>query len=169
MAKSLAEKLHNQDHLREDELDEETLAQLVQNNTVNPEEEAAKEETEEAELADPRLERVYSFDFDFTPDRGMPLRGKFVNHALNVGDQGRVGVAFSGLNGGQPLNSIPRDTALLHQAIAHMSFSLKERPKWAKNLAALDDPDIIYALFAEVAEHQRIFLGRPSASEEGEG
>ena len=47
MSKSLAEKLNDQSHLQE-ELDEESLAQLVQKTVVNPEEAEDPEEEEKA-------------------------------------------------------------------------------------------------------------------------
>lgn len=165
MAKSLAEKLASTAHL-EEAIDEGDLREAVQSTVVNPEE--AKPEEKEEDKPDERRNEVYPFQFEYKDDNGKVWKGGFVNHALNIGTKGRVGIAFSALNGGQPISSIPSDTLLSHRAIAHMTFSLKERPPWAKNLATLFDEEIIYALFAEVAEHERVFHGRAAAPGDGE-
>lgn len=142
-----------------DDADDADLKAQVEDTT--PDDEGA-----EKAGADKRTEREYPFHFEFTDDRGKKWEGAFVNRILSIADRGRAGVLEASLNNGLPHDSIPNLIRTAHHAIAHMTFSLDERPEWAKNLRKLTDLEIIFALFQEVAEHERVFHGRQSA--EGE-
>ncbi len=119
----------------------------------------------------PRDERTYSFPFKYTTARGVTYEATFTNHILDIGTKQRVSIMESQLNGGQPYDSIEPLTQTINRGIAWMAFSLRERTnqkpaKWADNLRALDDENIVLALFEEVSAHEGQFHGRDAGSPE---
>lgn len=134
---------------------------------------AQKPEEKSEERADPRDKPVYTFSFKYTNRRGKVYSATFTNHILNIQDQQAMGAYEATMTGGTPVEAIAEDIRALNRAISWMTFSLKKRahqiPKgWADNFRALDDRDLILAVFQEVDAHQGIFHGFGKDPIEGE-
>ncbi len=105
---------------------------------------------------DPRLERVYAFDFNKKVGR-KNYRGKFTSTILS-GHQRRLSAQMtSDLLGGRPLESIPQRARQEALILSHLTFALTERPSWAANLAAIEDERVLVALYEEVHGHLAMF------------
>lgn len=120
---------------------------------------------------DPRDREEYPFTFNWTDSRGKVWHGDFVNKILNVGERQQQGVLLATLQGGMPFESFSPFHRSLNTALSHLAYSLQKRPSWAKDLRKLLDPDLVLAVFEEVAGHEEKFWGRssdPRASESQE-
>lgn len=124
--------------------------------------------------SNPMDEELYPFAFKFTDAKGREYSGDFVNRILSIQDKMNVAALESTFNGGQPHDSIDPMQQVVNRGVAWMTFSLLERKnlrgpktkkdvkgdKWAKNLRALLDDDLVIALFQEVSAHEGHFHGR---------
>ena len=72
------------------------------------------------------------------------------------------------LGGNTPRAALSNLVVELNAAIAHMEMSLIERPEWAKDFLALEDPNVILALFAEVDAHEGHYFRRKPHLHSGE-
>lgn len=116
---------------------------------------------------DPKLERSWPFPFRYVDGRGKVWSGDFRNKILDLGERRLVGIMRAQLAGGMPANALDPSTTELNYMLAHMTFSLEERPDWAKDLNALLDIDLLGAIFEEVASHEATFRGRGPAAAQG--
>jgi hypothetical protein len=114
---------------------------------------------EDPDKPDPRGEKYYTFQLDFKDARGKVWNGQFTTKILTVHERQQVGVMRSMLGAGQPLPSLDALTAELNLIVAHMTYSLTEKPDWAENLRQLENPRILQAIYAEVDSHESYFLG----------
>jgi hypothetical protein len=114
---------------------------------------------EDPDKPDPRGEKYYTFQLDFKDARGKVWSGQFTTKILTVHERQQVGVMRSMLGAGQPLPSLDALTAELNLIVAHMTYSLTEKPDWAENLRQLENPRILQAIYAEVDSHESYFLG----------
>lgn len=112
--------------------------------------------------SDPRSEKYYSFPFEYKDARGKLWKGQFTNKILSIHERQQAGVLRSMLGAGQPVQSLDAFTIELNLMVAHMTYSLTEKPQWAENLRNLDDPQLLQALYTEVDSHESFFLGWPS-------
>ena len=136
-------------------------------------EEGLKEEMDESVAkidetepeTDPRDAVEYTFNLDFKDGHGKAWQGKFVNRILSIRDRQLVGITRARLAGGLPFESFDSLTAEINLMVAHMTQSLKERPKWAENLLALTNYEILQAIYMEVDSHESHFHGRPTFEE----
>lgn len=130
------------------------------------------DDEQDEQKKDPKACGTYTFDFEAVESgTGKTRKGKFTNHVLNAGMIIQRGVLQAQMSGGVPWNSLaPVDQELISTR-AHLAISLdlKKRPKWAKNLDALFDLNIIFKLYDEVASHEATFHGPEEDQEEGEG
>lgn len=121
---------------------------------------------------DPKAQPEYTFEIDMVESgTGRRRKGKFKNHALNLGQKRAVGVMQAQLSGGVPWASLsPFDQDLI-MTLAHLQVSLdrKVRPKWARNLEELYDQDLLDAIYEEVADHEATFHGREPDKKKGAG
>lgn len=115
----------------------------------------------EPESIDPKRQREYSFTIDLKLG-GRRYTGTFKNRILNVMERMQAGSLASDLVQGRDFRVLPDSVRQLAVAMSWMAFSLDEktRPSWAKDLGAIDDEQLINALFEEVWAHQTTFLGR---------
>lgn len=139
---------------------------LNQLKTSNPEEikrQMAGEKTatdEEATITgNPRFRRRYEFDIEYTAANGEQFNGTFVNKVLNFEDQANVGAMRSAMQQGLPIESFDEVTVTRNAKIAHMTYSLVERPDWAKSLGKLDCANLLDLLWKEVQDHESTFHG----------
>ena len=108
---------------------------------------------------DPRGEKSYTFQLDYEDARGKKWAGQFTNKILNIHERQKVGTMRAMLSGGQPFDSLDELTSELNLMVAHLAFSLTEKPKWAANLRALEDYQLLQAIYEEVNSHESYFLG----------
>lgn len=120
-----------------------------------PEEEAAKL----AAKNDPKLNKRYPFKFKWTDGRGKTWEGDFVNEVLSIRQRQMVGVLRARMAAGVPVESLDELTQEINLMIAHMTYSLVEKPKWAEDLQALESIRVIQELYGEVLTHEATFLG----------
>ena len=113
-----------------------------------------------AEPADPRANREYPFQFKWTDSAGKTWSGPFVSKILTLGEQSLVGTLRARLSGSVAYEALDDFTKELNYLVANLSYSLKDRPEWAKDLRELDDIALLQALFAEVAKHEATFRGQ---------
>lgn len=108
---------------------------------------------------DPKLRDTYPFDFDWTDPRGRRWMGKFTNKILSIAQQQAAAVLRAQLGGGMSVVSLDVEAREVNLMIAHMEFSLIDRPDWAKDLRSLKDKRLLYRLYEEVAAHEGTFFG----------
>ena len=155
-----------QERLRQTHLgeSEEDLKQQVAKATAV----APPTDEEMAPGEDPRDKEEYPFKFRWTDSRGKLWQGDFVNKILNIEEQQQRAVFQSTLQGGLPYESFSSMQRSLNTAVAHMSYSLIKRPKWAENLRGLLDRDLVFELGEEVTSHEdRFWRRKPDSSESG--
>lgn len=134
-----------------------------------PTDEDLKKQVEEAGLPqkpkadpdkpDPRGEKKYTFQLDYKDARGKIWKGQFTNKILSIHERQQVGAMRSMLGAGQPVQSLDALTIELNLMVAHMTYSLVEKPEWAENLRSLEDPGVLQAIYTEVDSHESFFLG----------
>lgn len=107
----------------------------------------------------PRSEKQYTFNVDYTDARGKVWKGSFTNKILSIHERQQVGVMRSMLGAGQPVQSLDQMTLELNLIVAHLTYSLTSKPPWADNLRTLEDPAILQAIYEEVDSHESHFLG----------
>jgi len=92
-------------------------------------------------------------------ETGVTYTGEFVYVRPTIGDRGRIDVMEKRLNG--DLVSLNDETILLHQALSHLRFTLKEFPDWWKDSnygAGLYDGNVIVELYNKCMEYEAKFL-----------
>lgn len=107
----------------------------------------------------PKDNREYPFVFSHTDGHGKVWKGNFTNKVLTIRDRQSVGVLRARLASGVPVVALDDMTQEINLMIAHLTFSLTERPDWAKDLQSLDDIRLLQELYLEVASHEAHFLG----------
>jgi len=145
-------------HLNAEEIKEEVAekAEMLQQK-----ESPAKEDT------DPKAQREYSFDFGWKDANGKIWRGRFTNTVPDLRTRQLIGALRSQLGNNLPIDSLDLLTQEMNLVMAHLSFSLTARPKWADDLSALFDFRLVQAIYEEVAAHEATFLGPEPATEDG--
>lgn len=108
---------------------------------------------------DLRGEKQYTFPIEYRDGRGKVWKGEFTSKILTIHERSQSGSLRAMLGAGQPSNSFDSMTSELNYMVSHMTYSLIEKPDWAENLRALEDPGIIQAIFEEVDSHESFFLG----------
>jgi len=130
------------------------------------------EDSAEIQTDNPKAQKTYTFKFEHRESGTNKLRrGTFTNNILTIRGKRMVGVMQSQLAGGMPWGTLSPFDQNLIMMLAHLSVSLdrEKRPKWAKDLEALYDDDLIEKLYEEVADHEATFHGLDKDQEEGEG
>lgn len=116
---------------------------------------------------DPKMNKKYTFDFSYTDIRGKVWRGKFTNKILTNNEIIQVSVTRSRLCAGVAVESLDQFTYEHSNRLAHLTWSLIGRPKWASSLGELYDPILLSRLHEEVMAHEATFHGRPEDYETG--
>lgn len=123
----------------------------------------------DASLApDPRDQERWPFHFDWVDARKKRWEGDFVNEILTIAEQQYSAVLRSRLAGGQPFDSLDPTMSTINLAVSHMTYSLKIRPDWAKDLLRLRDPSLVIALWDKVSSHEVRFFRFGEAESQGE-
>ena len=120
---------------------------------------AVNEEKKEIDLDDPKLQEEYVFAFSWKDGRGKLWKGQFCNKILDVSEMQAVGVLRAKLSGGIDFGALDPLTSELNLMISHLTYSLTEKPEWAKDLRKLKDISLLQELYGEVASHEATFFG----------
>lgn len=130
-------------------------------------EEAARTSVMEATTApvDDRKLRMrakeYTFNFRHVAPNGRTYEGVFTSRVPGIRQKAAIGVMRGQLAGGIAYNVLDPASVELNLVLATLAFCLDEkRPDWAKDLMTLEDTDVLFKLFEEVAIHEATFLGR---------
>ena len=115
--------------------------------------EVQKQEEEKKKEADPRDNKFYTFELDYTDRRKRHWKGAFTTRILNIKDTLDVGIMKAKLLGGAASQSVDIVTDMYLEQIAHLTFSLEDSPEWAKDLMGLDDIEVVDAIYKEVIGH----------------
>lgn len=157
------------DHVSHDAGTDELVEALEQTDRVNnpPTDGAAAEDK-----PDPRDAPVYPFPFSFTDRRGREWKGDFVNRIIGFKGEQQAAVLAAKFMNYTPWDAIEPAMRELTINVAHMTLSLEKegRPKWAKDLRAIDDVQLLVALWGWVSSHEtRYFrLGEAAPDSEAE-
>jgi len=122
-------------------------------------EEAKPKKEDKPNDDDPRTQRVYVFDFEWRDGTGKVWRGKFENTVPDIQTRQLIGVLRSQLGNNVPFDALDPTVREMNLVIAHLSFSLTKRPKWADDLGTLYSFELLQRIYEEVATHEAIFLG----------
>jgi len=144
-----------------DKLDTDQLAQSMKH-LVDASTDDLKEEVQqdtEPKKEDPKQKEKYGFDFKWKDGRGKLWEGHFVNKILSIAEQQSVGITRAKLAGGMPTSTIDPLTAEINLIISHLTFSLEDKPDWAKDLRKLNNIELLQNLYQEVADHEAMFFG----------
>lgn len=155
-----------EDRMEPDHLTSSDAAETLQAEFVEQTAEAAGKESPKKD--DPKLRREYLFKFEWTDDRGKLWVGEFVNKILDIRKMQLAGVQRARFAMGMPVEAMDDAVLGLNLMVAHMMFSLTGKPAWAEDLLALDDVNLIQAIFAEVSAHEDTFRGgKPTEESSG--
>jgi hypothetical protein len=116
---------------------------------------------------DPRDSVEYTFDFNYADVRGKLWAGKFTNRILTISQRRAVKILKAKL--GAQVSVAALDVAVweMNEIISHLAYSLDTKakgfPEWAKNLDALHDEAVVWALWKEVDGHEARFCRRGTA------
>jgi hypothetical protein len=150
-----------QEALRMDHLNESTeeLKRQVERTVTGVEDEAV-------DAPDPRDEEQWTFQFEWKDGRGRAWRGQFTNKILSIAEQQAAASLKARFTGGAPWAAIDGEMQVINTAVAHMVFSLVEKPTWAEDIRKLLDPALIMAIYDKVSSHETRFfrLGSTPAS-----
>jgi hypothetical protein len=108
---------------------------------------------------DGRTEKTWTFAFSWTDERKKTWEGTFTNKILSIAERQQAAILEAKLCGGLPYDAIDPATRNVNHAIAHMVFSLRDSPPWAKDLRKLEDALLVIAIYQEVASHEATFFG----------
>lgn len=137
---------------------------------IRPAAEVAAEITgkeSEPKADDPKHQREYTFELDYTDTTGKKWTGQFRNQILSILQRQQVGAMKARLAGGVPFTSLDPYTTELNEMIAHLQISLRDKPKWAAELSELLDDGVAEAIYEEVASHEAMFHGRRARQKAG--
>jgi hypothetical protein len=116
-------------------------------------------EEEEADEKNTKTKEECTFKFDWKSPAGKRYHGEFTNSILTINQRTQAGVLQARLSRGVPYDALDPLTRELNMIVAHLTFSLKKRPDWAKDLTSLQDFRVLQELYLEVASHEATFLG----------
>lgn len=116
---------------------------------------------------DPKLQKEYTFDFNWKDGRGKVWTGKFTNKVLSIREKQMAGVMRAKLADGLSADALDPLTVEINLMVSHLSYSLIKRPIWADDLLALENVNLLQEIYLEVASHEATFLGYIKSSAEG--
>lgn len=117
---------------------------------------ANADQARKAEVERKKMEQeVYQFTFDWTSPNGKRWHGEFSNKVLDVRARQERGILQASFGAGLVLDDA---TAELNQAVAHLSKSLVQRPKWADNLQSVQDWRVVLLLWEYALNHETVFF-----------
>ena len=113
---------------------------------------------------DPKGKEKYTFAFRWVDGRGKVWEGEFTNKVLTIGERQQAGTLRAMLGRGVGPGQLDDFTNELNLIISHLTYSLVQKPEWAEDLTALQNPRVLQALYEEVLGHEATFLGFGSAA-----
>lgn len=150
----------NPDELR-DRMNPDHLT--LEDRKIEIQKQAEKAKIQEVEKEDPetnpRAQREYTFDFLWEDGNGKIWKGKFTNRVPNVETRALIGLLRAQLSNNIPFQSLDPMTQEINLVLAHLSFSLVQRPPWAEDLGSLFNFELVQRIYQEVTAHEVTFLG----------
>jgi hypothetical protein len=128
----------------------------VSTGLAKEESDVIQEERPKEELSR-RVGKKHSFHISHTFSNGTEVSGRFTNQILTISQQVAVGALRAQLTGSLPYDSLDPTTRNLSEMMAHLSISLTDKPKWALDIASMDDIGLIAKIYEEVASHEAMF------------
>ena len=101
----------------------------------------------------------WSFDLNYTDQRGRVWTGAFKAHVLTTRDRMSVGLTKARLGMGVPFDLMDPTTRDLLEVLAHLEIALDARPPWAEDLTRIYDQGVLGAIYEEVVKYERRFHG----------
>lgn len=109
----------------------------------------------------PRVPRMKDFTIDISVNEERFV-GTFTNQILTVGQHSMRGSLAASLAVGQPYETLDPYTREWNEKVAHLRVSLVKMPDWFKDIAGILYPELVDAVYVEVAAHERMFRGLDS-------
>lgn len=109
---------------------------------------------------DPKMDKHYAFSINWEDGQGHLWKGDFVNKILSIRERQMVGVMRARLGNALPADALDPLTQEINLMVAHLSFSLEEKPEWAEDLFTLEHIALLQTIYMEVMAHEGMFLGR---------
>lgn len=102
-----------------------------------------------------------TFTLDFIDSRKRRWGGQFRFHVPTIHDRISIGLTKARMSGGLPASALDAATDELLEVAAYLSVVLDDSPIWAKpaNLLSITDPQVLGAIYNEVAGYERRFRG----------
>lgn len=138
-------------------IDDKILPTHVDANEIKDELELTEDTTKVAN--NPKMQKHYTFMFSWKDGNGKLWQGNFTNKVLSIKERQLMGIMRARMSGGLAIDSIDPLTQELNLIIAHLTFSLVKRPKWASDLQALENIKLLQEIYLEVSSHEAMFLG----------
>jgi hypothetical protein len=123
----------------------------------------------EADNPDLRGHKEYTFTINYKNARGKVYKGEFTNKIITIRERQQIGIIRARLQGGLNSSAFDPLTEEINLMIAHLMVSLKEFPKWAEDIAGIEDVELLQTIHAEVASHEAYFFGWGSDEAKSEG
>ena len=133
-------------------------------------EKPAKDELDE--VTKKRMQRNYTFEFEWppAPKKGerpaneRVWKGVFTNTVANIRLRRQIGVTRAELAQGVEFEVMDPFTREINLILAHLTWTLdctaNAEGHWSRDLQGLDDYEVLQALYQEVVAHEATFLGR---------
>lgn len=104
-------------------------------------------------------QRDYRFHINWKAPSGEVFEGWFVHRFPNIGQQISIAHAVDAACRARSGHFIEESAQDVLIAICNLEPTLVERPAWAKNLADLTYPDLLFTVAKEVRRHAACFRG----------
>jgi hypothetical protein len=139
------------ERLKAEHLSEETLKKEI-------EEQDPSQPTSIFDPNDPKGKDEYPFHFSWKDGRGKVWEGEFVDKILTTAERQMAG-ALRARFAGVAADRLDPFTSHINMMVSHLTFSLVQRPDWAKDLRTLKNIDLLQAIYNEVSLHEETFFG----------
>lgn len=118
--------------------------------------ELSKPKPEDDPRKDPKSRDTYVFEIDMAFSDGERFKGSFTNKILTIEDKANVSLLMNRLANGIAFDLLDGEGQYLISVIAHLTYSLTEKPKWF-DVTTMKHTPLINAVFKEVTAHEEFF------------
>lgn len=106
---------------------------------------------------DPKSQKLYTFNLDFTDSSGKKWEGTFTHRIMTIKDHRVCGVMRAQLAGGLSYESLDPITKEINLILSTLEISLTQRPDWAKDIQDMDNLEVVQELYKKCEEHEQFF------------
>ncbi len=101
---------------------------------------------------------------------GKTLAGSFTNRILTNNERMSRDVKAAQMRMGQPFECFSEEARYRQEITAHLIVSLDgDRPDWAEDLGAIEDLNVLIAIYEEVDKHETTFRKPGKDQKSGSG